>query len=114
MSSGLGQESQTIELIPGGTFIRVTDSNKKDFIEKKCHYIGYKAVHEQIQSLQEGFYKVIPKDWISIFNTDELEAAICGNHHIDLEDWKKHTEIKGYGPWSMTIKRFWKIMEGYT
>ena len=50
---------------------------------------------------------------MSVFTTDELEAAICGNHHIDLEDWKKHTEIKGYGGWSTTIKRFWKIMEGY-
>ncbi len=64
--------------------------------------------------MQEGFYKVIPKEWISVFNTDELEAIICGNQHIDLEDWKKYTELKGYGAWSMTVKRFWKCMESYT
>ena len=40
-----------MELIPGGTLVRVTDANKKDFIRKKCHYIGYKAIEEQIQSL---------------------------------------------------------------
>jgi E3 ubiquitin-protein ligase NEDD4 len=51
---------------------------------------------------------------VSVFNPDEIEAAICGSQHIDLEDWKKHTDIKGYGAWSQTIKRFWKIMEGYT
>lgn len=57
---------------------------------------------------------MIPKEWVSVFNTEELEAAICGNQHIDLEDWKKHTDIKGFGAWSITIKRFWKVMEGYS
>ncbi len=46
MSSGLGQGSQTIELIPGGTFVRVTDENKQEFIRKKCYYLAYKAVQE--------------------------------------------------------------------
>jgi hypothetical protein len=35
-----------VELIPGGSKIRVTDKNKDDFIKKKCHYIGYKCVSE--------------------------------------------------------------------
>ena len=34
----------TVELVPGGNFMRVTDLNKKDFITKKCHFIAYKAV----------------------------------------------------------------------
>lgn len=48
MSSGLGQGSQTMELIPGGTFVRVTDENKQEFIRKKCYYLAYKAVQEQM------------------------------------------------------------------
>lgn len=114
MTEVLGKGNNTIDLIPGGSRIRVTDDNKADFIKKKCHYIGYKAVSEQLQSLQEGFNKVIPSSWVSLFTPDEIEAAICGNPHIDLEDWKKHTELKGYGMISMTIGRFWKIMETYS
>jgi len=34
----------TRELIPGGSKIRVTDRNKREFIIKKCHFIGVKAV----------------------------------------------------------------------
>jgi hypothetical protein len=100
--------------MPNGSTIRVVDSNKADYIAKKCYYMSYKVVQEQLKSLQEGFYKVIPQNWIGLFTTDELEAIICGNQHIDLEDWKKYTEVKGYGAWSMTVKRFWKVMETYT
>ena len=113
MAEALG-ESTVVDLIPNGSTVRVTDSNKTDFITKKCYYMSYKVVQEQLKSMQEGFYKVIPKDWISVFNTDELEALICGNQHIDLADWKKYTELKGYGAWSMTVTRFWKCMETYT
>jgi E3 ubiquitin-protein ligase HUWE1 len=51
---------------------------------------------------------------VQVFNSDELEAAICGNQFIDLEDWKNNTEVKGYGPWSVTVTRFWKCMATYT
>ena len=71
--------TNTVELMPGGALIRVTDLNKADFIRKKCHFIGYKCVSEQLQSMQEGFHKVIPQAWVQVFTTDELEAAICGN-----------------------------------
>jgi hypothetical protein len=100
LTDGASDGSNTVELVPGGSRVRVTDVNKSDFIIKKCHFIGYKCVSDQLQSLQEGFYKVIPQHWISVLNTDELEAAICGNQHIDLEDWKENTELKGYGKWS--------------
>lgn len=76
--------------------------------------MGYKCVSAQLKDLTDGFHKVIPQNWIQIFTPEELEAAICGNPHIDLEDWKKNTELKGYGKWSMTISRFWKAMETYS
>lgn len=52
--------SGTIELIPGGSKVRVTDDNKSEFIRKKCHYISYKCVQAQLKSLVDGFNKVIP------------------------------------------------------
>jgi len=56
---------------------------------------------------------VIPYSWVKIFSSDELEAAICGNSHIDLDDWKANTETKGFNKWSLTVKRFWQVMETY-
>ena len=51
MQTALGDGSNTVELMPGGARVRVTDDNKQDFIRKKCQYIGYKCVSEQLQSL---------------------------------------------------------------
>ncbi len=100
MGDHINDGSNTVELKPGGKNIRVTDDNKQEFIRKKCYFIGYQCVSEQLQSLMEGFHKVIPSDWLKIFTSDELEAAICGNSHIDLDDWKSNTEIKGFTKWS--------------
>lgn len=36
----------------------------------------------------EGFYELIPKDLISIFNYKELELLISGLPNFDLEDLK--------------------------
>ena len=103
-----------MELISNGSLVRVDDGNKDDFILKKCHYIGYLSAQEQLQSMLEGFYKVIPQTYISVFTSDEVEAIICGTSFIDLEDWKANTLLKGYHMFSMTVHRFWKIMETYT
>lgn len=37
-------ESTTVDLIPNGSTVRVTDANKTDFIVKKCYYMSYKVV----------------------------------------------------------------------
>jgi hypothetical protein len=43
MAEALG-ESTVVDLIPNGSTVRVTDSNKTDFITKKCYYMSYKVV----------------------------------------------------------------------
>jgi hypothetical protein len=43
MAEALG-ESTIVDLIPNGSTVRVTDSNKTDFITKKCYYMSYKVV----------------------------------------------------------------------
>lgn len=41
LQENLVDGKNTVELVPGGSKIRVTDKNKLDFIKKKCYYIGY-------------------------------------------------------------------------
>jgi hypothetical protein len=36
----------TVDLIPNGSSVRVTEANKADFIRKKAHFLGYKCVSE--------------------------------------------------------------------
>jgi hypothetical protein len=46
MATELENGANTVELIPNGKRIKVTDENKEDFIRKKCYYLGYQVVSE--------------------------------------------------------------------
>jgi E3 ubiquitin-protein ligase NEDD4 len=43
----------------------------------------------------QGFYKVINKEALKIFEVNELEDLLFGIQEIDVEDWKKNTFYKG-------------------
>jgi E3 ubiquitin-protein ligase NEDD4 len=64
--------------------------------------------------LVEGFYSVINENWAKVFTVEEIEIAICGQSHIDINDWKKFTEYKGFRIGSTTVANFWKAMETYS
>lgn len=80
---------------------------------KKCYYLAYKSVSDQMNSIVEGFKTVIPLEWVRIFTPEELEIAICGVPTLDLTDWKTHTQYKGYKETSKAVLNFWKAMETY-
>jgi len=48
----------------------------------------YKEIQKQVDNFLEGFYEIIPKDLISIFNYKELELLISGLPNFDIEDLK--------------------------
>lgn len=89
-------EGKSIELVPGGSSKRVTDANKAEFIKLKSHYIGYKYCKPQLDNLTEGFYSVVPYDWIAHLTAEELEVQLCGQSVIDLDDWRENTEYRGF------------------
>jgi E3 ubiquitin-protein ligase HUWE1 len=51
----------------------------------------------------EGFYDIIPKRLISIFNEQELELLISGLPNVDIEDLKANTEYHKYSPTSLQV-----------
>lgn len=61
------------------------------------------AIRKQIDSFLEGFYEVIPKRLISIFDEQELELLISGLPNIDLDDLKANTEYHKYNDTSLQV-----------
>ena len=53
-------------------------------------------IKSQVSSFLEGFYEIIPKHLISIFDCRELELLISGMPDIDIEDLKANTEYFNY------------------
>ena len=43
-----------------------------------------------------GFYEVIPKELIGIFDEQELELLISGLPTVDIDDLQSNTEYRGY------------------
>ncbi|KAJ5893865.1 hypothetical protein N7495_005556 [Penicillium taxi] len=103
-------ERQTIDLIPGGRDIAVTNENKAQYIELVTEWKIVKRVEEQFNAFMSGFNELIPADLVNVFDERELELLIGGIADIDVEDWKKHTDYRGYQEQDEVIQNFWKIV----
>jgi E3 ubiquitin-protein ligase HUWE1 len=75
--------AEEIELIEGGKKIAVTNENKNEYIEKLTYFKLYKCIQTQIDAFLEGFYELIPKELVSLFNFKELELLISGLPNFD-------------------------------
>ena len=69
---------ETVDLVPGGRDVVVTNDNKERYVERKAFYHLYRSVHEQIDAFLDGFYEIIPRELVSIFTYKELELLISG------------------------------------
>ena len=52
---------------------------------------------------------MIPPDLVNVFDERELELLIGGIADIDVDDWKKHTDYRGYTENDEVITNFWKV-----
>lgn len=69
-----------------------------------------KRVEEQFNAFVSGFNELIPPDLVNVFDERELELLIGGIADIDVEDWKKHTDYRGYTESDEVIVNFWKVI----
>ncbi|KAL5341722.1 hypothetical protein BJX70DRAFT_357765 [Aspergillus crustosus] len=103
-------ERRTIELKPGGEDIPVTNENKHEYVELVTEWKIVKRVEEQFNAFMSGFNELIPAELVNVFDERELELLIGGIADIDVDDWKKHTDYRGYQEQDEVIQNFWKIV----
>ena len=102
-------EKVTVDLKPGGKDIEVTNENKKEYVELITEWRIQKRVEEQFNAFVAGFHELIPADLVNVFDERELELLIGGIADIDVDDWKKHTDYRGYTESDVVITNFWKV-----
>lgn len=95
--------SEIRDLKKDGRNIPVTEENKKEYVKLVCQMKMTGAITKQIESFLSGFYDIIPKRLISIFDEQELELLISGLPNIDLEDLKANTEYHKYTENSLQV-----------
>ncbi|CAK7263530.1 NEDD4 E3 ubiquitin-protein ligase [Sporothrix epigloea] len=101
------------DLVPGGRDIDVTNENKKEYVDLMVKWRIEKRIAEQFQSFKEGFNELIPQDLINVFDERELELLIGGIAEIDVDDWKKHTDYRGYTESDEVIQFFWQTVRSW-
>lgn len=62
------------------------------------------------QGFLEGFWQLVPRELITIFNDHELELLISGLPDIDVADLRANTEYTGYSAGSPVIQWFWQVV----
>ncbi|KXX75367.1 putative E3 ubiquitin-protein ligase hulA [Madurella mycetomatis] len=101
------------DLKPNGRHIEVTNENKKEYVDLMVKWRIEKRIAEQFQAFKEGFHELIPHDLINVFDERELELLIGGIAEIDVDDWKKHTDYRGYTESDEVIQFFWQTVRSW-
>ncbi|ANB12562.1 NEDD4 family E3 ubiquitin-protein ligase [Sugiyamaella lignohabitans] len=106
-------EIVTVDLKPNGRNLEVTNDNKLEYVEAVTEWKISKRVEEQFQAFVTGFNELIPQDLVNVFDERELELLIGGIAEIDVDDWKKHTDYRGYSESDEVVQWFWKCVRSW-
>ena len=104
---------ETIDLIPNGRNIPVTEENKEEYVRKVIEYRLTGSVQEQVDNFLKGFYDIVPAELISVFDEGELELLISGMPEIDIDDWRSNTDYHTYNASSPQIQWFWRAVRSF-
>jgi len=67
-----------VELVNDGRNKLVTDENKQDYVRLVANFKLDRAITEQKTAFLNGFYSMVPKDLLKMFDNKELELLISG------------------------------------
>jgi len=106
-------ELVTIELKPDGGDIPVTEENKKEYVDAVVSYRISRRVKSQFDAFMEGLLELVPSELINVFDERELELLIGGMSEIDMDDWTKFTDYRGYEKTDQVIEWFWQCIRSW-
>jgi hypothetical protein len=74
---------QTIELVPGGSAIPITEENKKKYVKMVANIIMTEEIRDQAKAFMSGLEAVIPYSTLSLFSYKEISLYLSGMPTID-------------------------------
>lgn len=109
-----GQNTKTVELIPGGSNIPVTKENVIQYIHLVSHQRMNVAGSRQTQAFLHGFRDMIPAPWVRLFSAYEFQKLISGDdavQGIDVQGMMSVTRYTGGLHPSQPIWRWlWEVV----
>ena len=74
---------KTVELVENGNKIKVTESNKKDFVKAMSYAKMVKEIEPQIDAMIQGITEIIPNHLLSFISEQDLGFRLAGVQKID-------------------------------
>ena len=73
-----------IELVPGGRSRPVTGNNRLEYIHRVAHFMLNAQSKRTAEAFRAGLEKVIPEEWLRMFNEQELQVHFHLTSHQDI------------------------------
>ncbi|ETI56684.1 hypothetical protein, variant [Phytophthora nicotianae] len=105
-----GDTYHTIQLVPGGKNLAVSDSNKHEYVERKWQYLLVESIAPQLQVFLRGIYEIIPRELLLLFDPEEFDFLLCGSEEIDVDDWERNTKYSEGLHHTRVLKWFWELV----
>ena len=91
---------RTVELCAGGTARPVTEENKLEYVRQVVrHRLGVRGFEcgRALRALCRGFYSLIPREKVAIFDAAELALLLYGKPAVEVAEWRAGTVYAGFG-----------------
>ena len=76
-------ESMTVDLIPNGENVAVTEENYSEFIIRMADFHLNRSIRTHCAAFRDGFNSIIDQSWIKLFNQSEFDVIIQGTAHFN-------------------------------
>jgi E3 ubiquitin-protein ligase NEDD4 len=106
-------EHVVVDLRPGGATQDVTEANKEEYVDLVVAHRIAGRITEQFRAFMEGLGDVLPLDLLRVFDEHELELLIGGMTEIDMDDWTRFTDYRGYEKTDRVIEWFWACLRSW-
>lgn len=100
-----------MELVPGGSSKAVTAENVVEYIHRVADYRLNYQIKAGSEAFWRGFYELVSRDWVTMFNEEEVQMLISGGGEgVDIADMQAHVNYAGgYHEQHPVILHFWKV-----
>lgn len=113
-------ENLTVELVPGGAGLDVTEANKAEWVKQLTEFKLVGCIAEQSAAFRQGMLDVLSEASLRLFGAAELKKELSGEglDQLDgdrlrkmMEAWQKYTDYEGgYTDRSRVVRWLWELM----
>lgn len=106
----------SLPLKPGGSHLRVTNANKREYVLLKAHRMLVGSVEAQVGALMDAFHALVPRDLLEryAFSAQEVQLLVCGERRVDAAGLRAACRYEdGYTGREEQIEWFWRAVDSF-